>query len=197
MYLKSLMTEPSEILREEHRVIEHLLEVLRGVSVAVDRGEAVAKEDLDTALDVLVNFADKCHHAKEERALFPVLARQSPTEGALLAHRLEGDHRAARKLLTALRDLTPAVADGDRSAREMFAKSARTYASLLEEHITQETHRLLPLIDAAIPLEKRTKLAKEFDRIEREETGEGMHAKYEHTIRALAAKYAHATPHAH
>ena len=96
-----------------------------------------------------------------------------------------------------MRDLVPAVATGDRSARNRFAKSARTYASLLEEPIAQETQRLLPLIDAAIPLQQREKLAQAFDRIEREEAGEGMHAKYEHTIHALATKYAHVTPHAH
>jgi len=80
--LELLMAEPSEILREEHRVIGHLLDVLRGMSVAVNRGGSIAKEDIETILDVLVDLADKCHHAKEERVLFPVLMRGSPTEGA-------------------------------------------------------------------------------------------------------------------
>lgn len=191
------MNEPSDILKEEHDVITHLLHVLAAIATRVEHGERVPRADIEAALEVVVNFADKCHHAKEEKALFPVLARFSPKEGAFLAHRLEGDHKAARQLVTAMRESAPRVEAGDPAARRTFAKSAKTYVALLQEHIDQETKQLLPLVTSALPPAERSALAEEFDRIEREETGEGLHEKYEGTIHRLADAYVHGRPEAH
>jgi len=186
------MTEPSDILREEHEVIQHLLHVLAAMAKRVEHGETVARADVDDILEVVVNFADKCHHAKEEKALFPALARASPGEGAQLVHRLEGDHEAGRHLVASLRSEARGVESGDPKARSRFAKDARSYVALLSEHIDQETKRLLPLTDRVLPAKERTALATEFDRIEREETGVGLHEKYEGTIHRLADRYVHA-----
>ncbi len=186
------MTEPSDILREEHEVIQHLLHVLRAMAARVERGETVARADIDDLLGVVVNFADRCHHVKEEHTLFPALARASPEEGARLVHRLEGDHESGRHLVAALRSEAATLASGDATVRRQFAKDARSYVALLEEHIHQETTHLLPLVDRILPAKERTALAAEFDRIEREETGAGLHEKYEGTIHRLAERYVHA-----
>lgn len=185
------MEPPSEVLREEHVVIEHVLGVMDGVAEHLDEKKPVPAKDLDAVFEVVVNFADRCHHAKEEQALFPLLERYSPVEGKLLAHRLHGDHEAFRHLVRQMKEEIPKVASRDPAATKQFAKNARTYTSLLREHIAQETEHLLPLMDRAIPPKDSEKLAEEFDRIEREEVGAGVHEKYEHTIHSLAEKYGH------
>ncbi|HEY5538967.1 MAG TPA: hemerythrin domain-containing protein [Thermoplasmata archaeon] len=184
------MMEPSEILREEHVVIEHLLAALDGIAEHLDRGEAAPREDLDAALEVVVNFADKCHHAKEEKVLFPALMKHSADEGGLLVRRLHGDHEAARKLVRGLRDAIPSVAAHDPKMTKEFARLARVYTSLLREHIAAETDRLLPLMDRTIPGEEKEALAREFDRVEREEMGTGVHERYGHLVHRLADRYA-------
>ena len=171
------MAEPSEILRKEHEVIKHVLHVLAAMADRVDRGEAVAGKDVDDVLEVVVKFADECHHAKEEKALFPALRRASAQEGAALVHRLEGDHEAGRHLVAAMRAEMPAAASGDPRARSQFAKDARSYVDLLTRHIDAETEQLFPLVDRALPAKVRADLAAEFDRIEREETGAGLHER--------------------
>ncbi|HLA46787.1 MAG TPA: hemerythrin domain-containing protein [Thermoplasmata archaeon] len=183
------MKEPSEILREEHVVIEHLLHVLDGMAEHVDLDNPVPERDIGTALEVVENFADKCHHAKEERILFPALSRHSAHEGALLARRLHGDHEAARKLVRDLRELTPKIGAKDDRVRREFSRKVRTYTTLLREHISQETERLLPLIDEAIPAEERRELAEAFERVEQEEMGAGVHAKYERLVHQLVDRY--------
>ncbi len=185
------MMQPSEVLKEEHVVIEHLLAVLDGMAERLDEGHAVPAKDLESALRVVVEFADQCHNAKEEKALFPVLERYSPDEGKLLARRLHGDHEAFRHLVRAMREAILEVVARDPEATKMFTKNARTYATLIREHIAKETELLLPLMDRAIPAGDMAKLAAEFDRIEREETGAGVHARYEHTVHALAERYGH------
>jgi len=186
------VVEPTEVLRQEHEVIKHLLHALTGIAAAVQAGRVVPRADLERAFEIVVEFADKCHHAKEERALFPILSKASPEEGGLLVRRLEGDHAAVRKLVADMRGLVPAVVAGDAGARSRFAKSARAYATILEEHIFQENTRLLPLMDSALSTDERSALGAEFDRIEREEIGLGIHERYEHAIHDLMAKYAYA-----
>ena len=90
-----------------------------------------------------------------------------------------------------MREAVPKVAARDPAATRMFAKNARTYASLIREHIAKETELLLPLMDRAIPAADMAKLAAEFERIEREETGAGAHERYERTVHALAERYGH------
>ena len=190
------MTEPTEILREEHEVIQHLLHVLAAMAERVDHGETVARGDVDDVLVVVVKFADECHHAKEEKALFPALRRASPQEGAALVHRLEGDHEAGRHLVAAMRSEAASAESGDARSRSQFVKDARSYAVLLTRHIDAETELLFPLVDRVLPPQERTALAAEFNRIEREEIGAGLHETYEGTIHRLADRYVHATAHA-
>ncbi len=189
------MTEPSEVLREEHDVIEHLLHVLRAMAARADRGESLVTSDVDDVLEVVVNFADKCHHAKEEKALFPRLIRASPKEGGDLVRALEGDHAAGRKLVAAIRSEAAGLDSQSVRSRAAFAKDARSYVTLLTQHIDTETERLLPFMDRVLPERERAALAAEFDRIEREETGAGLHEKYEGTIHRLADTYVHGGHH--
>jgi hemerythrin-like domain-containing protein len=50
--------------------------------------------------------------------------------------------------------------------------------ALLRQHIYKEDNILFPMADRVIPLEKQEKVAEDFERIEHEETGEGVHEKY-------------------
>ncbi len=58
---------PTEILMQEHRVIEQVLNCLE---IIAQRAEADSKLDTDSAnqaIDFLRNFADRCHHGKVPR----------------------------------------------------------------------------------------------------------------------------------
>jgi hemerythrin-like domain-containing protein len=57
-----------QVLRNEHRVIEKVLDALeRRLHSPIDM------TFYQQSLDFLRNFADGCHHAKEEKELFPIL----------------------------------------------------------------------------------------------------------------------------
>ena len=61
----------TDVLREEHQVILHVLNVL---AAAVEKAEKFNKKDTDTlhkAREFFRVFADACHHGKEELHLFP------------------------------------------------------------------------------------------------------------------------------
>lgn len=181
-------SDPTEVLRNEHVVIERLLAAFEAMADRIESREAVPSKDVEDALTVVTEFADRCHHAKEEKALFPVLERRSPEEGAELARRLHGDHEAFRKLVGDMRRRAASALNGGPEA-PLFVKNARTYASLIRAHIAVETDRLLPMIDRVIPEAERAHLAAEFERVEREETGAGRHETYEAVVNRLHGAY--------
>jgi hemerythrin-like domain-containing protein len=67
---------------------------------------------------------------------------------------------------------------GDESARADVIRNARGYAALLRQHIGKEDGVLFPMADQVIPLAAQGQVAEDFERIEHEETGEGVHEKY-------------------
>jgi len=182
------MGDPNEMLREEHEAIELLLNAMEGIAERIRKEDQVPEGDLETAFTVVSEFADKCHHAKEEKVLFPVLSKASK-DGAEIARRLTSDHRAFRHLVGVTRALVPKARD-DRTARSHLVKNLDTYTQLLREHIAIETSDLFREVERAIAPEAREELAEAFERVEREEIGLGVHEKYHAMIHRLAHVYA-------
>ena len=67
---------PTEILMQEHRVIEQVLDCLETMAQRAEAGEGVDLESAKQAIDFFRNFADRCHHGKEEDCLFPLLEQK-------------------------------------------------------------------------------------------------------------------------
>lgn len=177
--------DPAHVLEEEHAIIQRLVHALDGMGTRLRAGEDVPLRDVYGAIEALQGFADRCHHAKEEKVLFPALGRA----GADLARELEADHRAGRALVASLGADASAAVVREREAVERFATNANAYATLLDAHIQRETESLLPLVrsldDAA-----RDRVAEAFERVEQVESGEGAHARYEAVVDRLAGAYA-------
>ena len=77
-----------------------------------------------------------------------------------------------------MRDAASRLAAGDASARTEVVINARGYAALLRQHIQKENGILFPLADQVIPVAQQAQVADDFERVEHEETGEGVHEKY-------------------
>ena len=70
---------PTDVLKAEHRVIERVLDA---AETMIDQPE-IDRDFFEKAMDFFRNFADGCHHAKEEDLLFPGLnAPASPAWAA-------------------------------------------------------------------------------------------------------------------
>jgi hemerythrin-like domain-containing protein len=185
------MRTPSEVLREEHEVMGDLLRVLKGMTRTMDRGERVPRMDLEVALDLIENFAEKCHHTKEDKVVFPVLVTTSPTQGAFLAMRLDEGRRAGRRLVGALPALVDGVVAGEPSVRSQFTRLLGSYVTILEDQLRQEDGELLPMMDEVLPSRITEAVSAEFSRIERDLSCAAGHARYEAAIHDLADKYSH------
>ncbi len=169
--------EATLILMSEHRVIERVLQALDTAAGQLQLGYPVRPGFFIEATDFIKGFADGCHHKKEEGVLFKALvANGMPVRGGPVAVMLY-EHEQGRRFAAALREAALRL-EGDPSARDAVIANALNYASLLRQHIQKEDGVLFPMADRLLPAEAQKQVMAGFDRLEHEETGEGIHEKY-------------------
>lgn len=138
-----------EALMREHRVIERVLGVLERYAARLEEGELLPRRDLGAIVDVLRDYADGLHHAKEERVLFPamVAAGLSGDDGPL-AFMLE-QHEEGRRLVGDLAELAREEAWSE-ADRARTARVARDYVFMLRAHIRDEDDVVYPLAQSRV-----------------------------------------------
>jgi hemerythrin-like domain-containing protein len=185
--------QPTEILMSEHRIIEVVLECLEKLSQAAIADKRLNREQAEAAVDFIKNFADKCHHAKEEGQLFPVMINKGlPAKGGPVGVML-AEHEQGRDLTKKMADQIQAAAEGNEKAIADFDSYANMYVQLLRMHIHKENNILFPMADRLMSAEDNQALKKQFEVVEKEHIGQGIHEKYRAIALDLAKKYEVAT----
>ncbi len=168
----------TDLLIEEHRVIERALNSLETVVNRLDNGKPVQPEFFLSAVDFIRGFADGCHHQKEEGILFVRLEEQGiPTQGCPLGVML-AEHQLARQYTRALESAALAMQSGDWKARTNAIESSRGYITLLRQHIHREDTQLFPMANHVIPADQNDRIWDDFEQVEQFETGVDVHEKY-------------------
>ena len=181
--------KPTDILKEEHQLVLKMLRVMEAVCLKLESGQNVDPDDLADIIDFIRSFADGCHHAKEEKLLFVELdkaglPRHDGPVAVMLREHEEGRHYA-QNMDRAL-DL---MKSGNSSAAESFSQNARGYIQLLWNHIDKEDHVLFVMADERLSPESQAALSEGFERVEREETGPGVHEKFHALLHRLQDAY--------
>lgn len=180
---------PTDVLKNEHRSIELMLSVLQKACAKLESNQPVELTDLDGLLDFFRGFADRCHHMKEERLLFPALEQAGfPRDAGPVAVMLH-EHTVGRAHIGTMSDALSKMKAGEMEASLKFVGVAKEYVALLSEHISKEDNILFPMADARLGGEVQANLLREFDRVEREEIGESKHEQYHLLISRLRVKY--------
>lgn len=165
------------ILMEEHRVIERVLDALEA-RLACD--DAVDREFIAQALDFFRNFADGCHHHKEEDELFPVLESAGiPRDGGPIGCMLE-EHQEGRRLIRRIAEHLDAAATGDPRAEAVVRSAAADYIRMLRQHIQKEDNILFRWVDDVLGDEEQHLMIEAFDRAEQSNGNVGKHERYLH-----------------
>jgi len=179
------MQKPTEQLVAEHDIIERMLKVLNEAADRLEKGEPVAAELFVQAADFIQNFADRCHHAKEEDILFKLMGERGvPTQGGPIAVMLL-EHDQGREFRRGLADAAERLKSGDASAAHAVIENARNYSALLSQHIQKENNILYPMANQILSEEDQQNLQREFERVENDVVGKGVHEKYHHLVEEL------------
>jgi hemerythrin-like domain-containing protein len=168
----------TDILVEEHSVIQRVLTALEAAAQRVAQGNGPRPEFFLDAAEFIQGFADGCHHRKEEGVLFQAMvAHGLPSQGGPIGVML-AEHEQGRAYTRGMREAAGRLQAGDESARRDLVLNALGYAALLRQHIDKENNVLFPMADQVIPLTEHERVTEGFDHVEHEETGEGVHEKY-------------------
>ena len=174
------MKMPTEILREEHRVILLALDTLEAAARRTTDGRPLDDGWWTGLIEWLRAFADRSHHAKEERSLFPAMEKAGvPREGGPIGVMLE-EHARGRAIVQAMADAVPA-------GRPALA---REFVRLLRQHIDKENGVLFPMADAVLDDPAQQGLRREFAAVEAEQGPAAGSAHAESLLAGLACALA-------
>ncbi len=156
------MPDPTQVLMDEHRVIEGVLDCLARM---IDQVQATGTTDWTAARQAVHffrEFADRCHHHKEEDLLFPALERCgfSAEEGPTAVMRNE--HQLGRRWVQAMQQALDQIDSGQAEAATLFRDAAVGYLYLLREHIQKEDQCLFPMARQSLSAEEQAQLVEKF-----------------------------------
>lgn len=180
--------KPIQVLMDEHRSIERVLDALETAAAGLEAGLAVRPGFFLDAAQFLVEFADGCHHRKEEGILFPAMIDSGmPPQGGPIAVML-AEHESGRSFVRAIRAAATRLASGETEVAGRLVRSARDYVALLRDHIDKEDEVLFPMAASRLSAEAGRKVAAEFDRAEASDAAAGQPARLLELAAALAAE---------
>jgi hemerythrin-like domain-containing protein len=181
--------KPTEILSQEHRVIEQVLDCLEKMALNCAAEKRLDKASAEQALDFFRNFADRCHHGKEETHLFPAMeAKGFPRHGGPTGVML-AEHDQGRGHVRGMADAIEGAAGGEPDAVARFVMHARGYVGLLREHIEKEDHCLFTMANQSLSENDQQRLLEAFAHVEQEHMGLGTHEKFLGIADELAERF--------
>jgi uncharacterized protein (TIGR01244 family) len=179
------LRDPIVTMEREHKVTAKIVAAARKEAEAIKQGGPIDVQRLKKMHDFFVNFADRCHHQKEERYLFPLLKKHGVAEAEIEA--ATNQHERGRELLNKL---------GQLAKRESFSKAQRgklvetleSYVGLMQGHIQLEDAGIWGKARQALTKTEKKRLAMAFRVIETLELGKGFHEKYHALAKELLGK---------
>ncbi len=175
----------TEELMAEHRGIERMLAIIETAARRLESGEAVRPGLFREAVDFLSNFADRCHHNKEEENLFPRLEEKGiPREGGPIGVMLH-EHGEGRQYISNIGRAAEAYVDGNHLATETLVENVHAYVELLRGHVWKEENILFPAADSALNEDEDRELVERFENVETDIMGPGVHERYHELLDAL------------
>ena len=172
-------------LENDHVSILKLIDVMERMTT-----KTPVIDDLDEVVDLIRNFADGLHHAKEESLLFPLMAERgfSMTQGPIAV--MLSDHVQGRNFVKGMAENISLLKNGDFSAKKAIYENMLGYRELLTNHIAKENNILFRMADNALSTADHQSLLKQFSEIESQKIAtNNANGDYLARIEKLAQKY--------
>jgi hemerythrin-like domain-containing protein len=187
--------QATDILMQEHRIIEQALAGLEGMAALAERERRLDGGHARQVVAFIRGYADKRHHAKEEDLLFVAMEAMGFSRQAGPLAVMLHEHEVGRALVGRMANAIEQASAGQPEALAAFADSAKQFASLLRGHIQKEDNILYPMADDALSPETQERLVTEFARAEEAQGGQAARDGFVTTAAQLADRYAQLSPH--
>lgn len=174
----------TEVLEEEHRVIEGMAASLALVGEDIEKGKSVESKTLHILAQFLEVFVNQCHHRKEEAYLFGMLEKKGVPAGGCPLAVLNHEHEKLRALVSQFADSVEMYIATGGAARLALIKTIHSLLELLPGHIWKENYLLFPLAEKVLTPEEHESLLAGFEQVEFE-IGPGIHHGFERLAQGL------------
>lgn len=163
-----------ERLMAEHELIERGLVLLEKAVARIDAGQTLPEDFPAWAARFFQQFADKCHHAKEEEVFFPVLKQRGiPEQGGPIGVMLH-EHVLGRDCVGRMLEASQMQPFDFRT----FAEAARQYIPLLRQHIFKENNVLFHMAERVMSDADDADVTSRFSQVEQERGLTGWHESF-------------------
>jgi hemerythrin-like domain-containing protein len=179
------MNTATKNLENDHVHILKLIDVMEQITTR----ENPDVNHLEKIVDLIRNFSDGMHHAKEENIFFPLLAQRgfSSEQGpvAVMLH----EHVLGRNFVKGMAESIALFKKGNRDALNEIFRNMNGYSSLLRNHISKENNILFRMADNALSESDNNDLLNSFDEAEKNHIKSADSGKYTEQIKELASFY--------
>lgn len=174
--------KPIGPLMIEHRLIEHMVALVRQEIFRIGETGEIAPAFIESAVDFFRMYADRTHHGKEEDILFKALSRkQLSEEHRGLMNGLIEDHILSRKLVNSLDTGRGRYVQGDPGAVPDVVACLNGIVNLYPAHIEKEDkHFFYPAMEY-FGREEQDNMLREFWEFDRRL----IHEKYQGVVARL------------
>lgn len=180
-----------DLMMEEHRNINRMLAVMQRVCCNILDGGEVEPETFRNFISFTREYADKHHHGKEEKFMFPeMVAHLGPAAENLVTHGMLVEHDLGRSHIM-----------GAETALKLYEEEPKTefkldlisetmgYAYLLQRHTEKENNVVYPFGERSLSDEIKTKIDNASKSYEEKEESRAVRDKYLKVLTDMEAKY--------
>jgi hemerythrin-like domain-containing protein len=161
-------------LKAEHELIERGLSLLEKAVARLDTAQPLPEGFPQWAPRLFQQFADQCHHAKEEDVFFPILKQRGiPEQGGPIGVMLH-EHGLGRDCVGRMREGSQAQPFDARK----FAEAVRQYVPLLRQHIFKENNVLFHMAERVMNDADDADVIGKFSQVEQERGLTGWHDSF-------------------
>jgi len=164
----SMGKDPIAILGHEHKIIQKVVHALTQIASTPELAEKSNPDTLRKVVHFMREFADQCHHAKEEDLLFPAMEKKGVPESGCPLGALRREHEQGRALVKSLEEATDALATKSPGAANGVARVVCEIRDLYGNHIWKEDEMVFPMVDRLFSQEERQSLFEQFEQAEKD-----------------------------
>jgi hemerythrin-like domain-containing protein len=177
--------KPIGPLMREHRLIEHMVRLMRKELDRIKKGKGIAPDFIENAVDFFRTYADRTHHGKEEDILFRDLAKkQLSPELKRTMDELTAEHVLSRETVTSLVSAKERYIRGDSNSISQILDSMQFLVALYPMHIGKEDKRFFHPCMEYFGRREQNRMLKEFWEFDRSM----IHEKYQKVVEVLGEK---------
>ena len=160
--------QPYGPLMVEHRLIERMVALMKKELERIEKEKAVDTDFIISAAEFLRNYADKCHHGKEEDILFRSLLKKpiSPEDKKMIDGFLS-DHVLARKTVKDLLSGKDDFVSGNKKAVDRVIDCLKRLTELYPAHIAREDRQFFIPCMRYFSDEEKAKMVEDFANFDR------------------------------